>query len=200
MCRFRQLILAGVFGLIGCCIAQPAVAGFVIVSQSVSLNQALQTATFQVVFDHMPNFLAANSEGLALESFQYEVDGGWDGKNGPDEQDDLTAIIRGDEIRFSNKVRIRDPLGGDGPTAGGWGPLRTEVDYNLVGNMLEFTAPWSALGITSPILKYRLYTLAEGELQDWREAKFVPLPPAVVMGGLMLGGMWVMRRIRTRAS
>ena len=179
-------------------VTREARGGLALLQQSVDVNAAAQTATFSLSFDHAPNFASLDAAGHPVDSFQVEVDGTW--RPGQQPLQELTAIIRGDEIHFDGTLPIRaaSPPVAD-PHAGGWGAIVDSIPVKTSGKQVEFTAPLADLGATSGVFAYRAFTMADGQITAAAEASTVPLPEALTAGacGLVLVGALVRpRRIR----
>src|SRR5262245_32610804 len=136
MCRLGLLrrwilVVAGVLS-----IPPAACAGFEIVSHSAFADAATHEVVFHITFNQPPDFFTANSDDNPLNAFQYFYDSDPGGFEFAGED---VAIIRGPEIRFHNKIPIRDSLnltGEDFPHAEGWGKQRGLVSFDLDGAVL----------------------------------------------------------------
>ena len=172
--------------------------GVVIVGHSAAVDAQRKRASFALEFDKAPDFYTLDSVGRVADSFQYEID-----PDGPASADfpvnDVDAVVRGDEIHATDALRVRggfhdapDP----DPLAGGWGPVRTTVPFNLDGRHLTFEVPLDALGdgAADGIFSYRVFTTDFGLTTSQIEASVgaisVPLPPGAWGAALTLGA-WV---------
>ncbi len=120
-----------------------------IVSSSVVLSPAEQTATFDLQFNHAPDFYTLDSAGRSADSFQYFVNPNWGG-NTQDLQlqyGQFRDVVRGDEIRTSGKLLVRDATFPAHPdsTSGGWGPVIAALPFDVKGSNLTFTATYNDL-------------------------------------------------------
>lgn len=171
--------------------AAPTLGGIRVESEKVEVDRAASIARFSVRFDARPDFWTTDEFGRIADSFQYEIDEDWRALPGlPPEG--LDAVVRGDEIRVADALRIRaaglteqpDP----DPVAGGWGAVSAEVPFHLSGRELWFEAPLSAIGDEDGYFAYRLFTTEYGLTTSEVESHVVPpdepgpspipLPPA----------------------
>jgi hypothetical protein len=182
-----------------------ASAGVVIVGQSASVDRERGSASFDLHFDARPDFQTVDEHGRVADSFQYEIDA-----NGPASKElpvnFIDAVVRGDEIRVANALRVRGGWGDTpdpDPVAGGWGPVRTTVPFNLDGGHLSFEVPLSALGdgAADGIFSYRVFTtdfgLTSSEVESSVGAVSVPLPSGAWAALLAVGG-YALVRLRRR--
>ena len=170
----------------------------VIVGQSAAVDAQRKRASFALHFDKAPDLYTLDSAGRVADSFQYEIDA--DGPApGEFPVNDVDAVVRGDEIHAANALRVRggfhdapDP----DPLAGGWGPVRTTVPFDLDGRHLTFEVPLEAFGdgAMDGIFSYRVFTtdfgLTTSQVEDSVGAIAVPLPPGAWGAGLALSA-WV---------
>jgi hypothetical protein len=175
---------------------------FQIVSHAVQVDQAGQSATFTLTFNQPPNFLTAPGQGQP-NSFQYEVDAAWSGPpaGGVDQVisfNHITSVIRGAEVSAGNGLPIRSRDGDGGPAAGGWGPVRDLVTFQVNDEKLTFTADLSDLGDDDGIFRYRVFSTDKGIVTSQANGVAIPLPPALAGGLLTMGGMAIARKFRRR--
>jgi hypothetical protein len=192
---YRKTLAAALFSLF--LTTAQSQAGVRALQQSAEVNPSAGTATFSITFDHAPNFLATDSAGRPVDSFQVEVDGIW--HSGQPLVQDLTALIRGDEIHFGGTLPIRasgPPV--DNPHAGGWGAIVQTIPFTTTADEVKFTAPLAALGVTGNFFSYRAFTMQDGQITASAEAATVPLPEALSAGacGLVIVGACVRRCVR----
>jgi hypothetical protein len=169
--------------------------GVAALQQSAEVNLGAGTATLSLSFNHPPDFTSLDAAGRPVDSFQVEVDGTW--RPGQPPLQELTAIIRGDEIHFAGTLPIRAPSPPvDDPHAGGWGAIIDSIPFKTSGKQVEFTAPLADLGAPGGVFAYRAFTMADGQITAAAEASTVPLPEALTMGacGLILVGALVRPR------
>jgi hypothetical protein len=204
-------VAAVVLGLTGV-----AGAGVAIVSESAEVDRSAGVARFTLRFDGRPDFWTVDAFGRVADSFQYEIDGDWRAPPGlPPEG--LDAVVRGDEIHAAGALRIREagfdvPPDPD-PLAGGWGPVRATVPFDLDGTVLRFQAPLSDIGDEGDgYFAYRVFTTEYGLTTSEVESRLlppgedpapgpvpVPLPPAAQAAAaavLVLAAAYVMPRRR----
>jgi len=171
-----------------------------IVDSAVSLSPAAQTATFDLQFNHAPDFYTLDSAGRVQDSFQYFINPNWSG-NTHDLQlnyGQFSDVVRGDEIHTSGKLLIRDatPPANPDPNSGGWGPVVATLPFQVTGNSLTFMATFSDLRAPNGTFSYEVYTTHFGgtvsNLQSWA----VPMPPAAWSGLAMLCGMGTLIGVR----
>jgi hypothetical protein len=176
------VVVAGLLGWF----AGPARAGLSTLSQSVSVDPALADATFTLDFPHPPDFVTVDSHGRTADSFQYDIAG--DPAPGEPALDNLTAIIRGDEIHSTGMLHVRAAFPPDlsDPNSGGWGSIADTVPFNVNGNQVTFTVPLSDLGAPDGNFAYRAFTMQFGVTDAMVESHAVPLPPAAWAGLAML--------------
>lgn len=171
-----------------------------IVSTSVVLSPAQQTATFDLQFNHAPDFFTLDSADRPTDSFQYFINPDWLG-NTRDLQlsyGQFRDVVRGDEIHTSGKLLIRDAAipAHPGPTSGGWGPVIAGPPLNVKGNDLTFTATYNDLRAAKGTFSYEAYTTRFGATVSTVQGWAVPLPPAAWPGLAMLGGMAMLLGLR----
>lgn len=164
-------------------------AGVRMLDQSVEVNQSARTATFSLLFDHAPDFHSVDAHNRPTDSFQVEVDGSW--TLGQQPLSAITAVVRGDEIRFANDmlpIRMASPPD-DNPHSGGWGGIITSVPFTANGNQISFTAPLADLPSPSGVFSYLAFTMHDGQTTASAEAQSVPLPEAFTAGMCLLVAM-----------
>ena len=162
--------------------------GIRIVSQSADVNLAAGDAAFTLVFDSPPDFRTRDVLGRPADSFQYEIAPGTTDINQLPFTN-ISAVIRGDEIGDSDLIPVRNGVadGSDpNPAAGGWGTVRGELPFVLVGERLTFTAPLSVLDAPAGVFSYRVFTTSYGRTTSVASAAVIPLPAADWTGGTML--------------
>lgn len=159
------------------CLPRPAAAGLHIVAQGVEVDHDAGVAQFTVRFDAEPDFWTLDEFGRVADSFQYEIDENWNVPPGLTPEG-IDAVVRGDEIRVADALRIRHAgpttIPDPDPAAGGWGPVRDEVPYWLDGGELRFNARLSSLGDTDGYFAYRLFTTEYGLTIDSLESWVLP--------------------------
>ena len=188
--------------------ASTTLAGLRIVDQHVTVDDAAGRAAFAVRFDAAPDLFTRDEFGRLADSFQYEIDA-----DGPVSRDlpvgPVEAVIRGDEISVANALRVR--AAGEGvepdpdPDAGGWGPVRAAVPFQLDGPSLSFDVPLDALGDDDGTFAYRLFTVEFGSTVDQVEgvagaSAAVPLPPAAWAASATVGLFGLITFVRRRLS
>jgi hypothetical protein len=175
----RMLACSAVAVLGSAAFAQVARADFSLVSQDLTLNRQSASVSFSLTFNQAPNF-TVGSDGDPVNSFQVEFDGA--PSPGSTVPDDLTAVVRGDEISAANAIRIRTPTGNGGPGSGGWGPVVGTVPFSLAGDTIAFTVPTAELGWTGGVWGASVYSLADGNLTAQQSVSSIPAPPAFWAG------------------
>ena len=191
-----------------------AVAGIEIVSESAAVDRDSGNVRFSVVFDESPDFWTLDEFGRVADSFQYEIDADWAAPVGLPAEG-LEAVVRGEEIRVADTLRIRDAgltvTPDSDPVAGGWGAVRAEVPFELDGAELTFTAHLSHLGDDGDgYFAYRLFTTEFGLTTSEIESRLlppgqepgpgpvpIPLPAslhATAITAALLGCLWLARR------
>ena len=179
--------------------ARGAEADFKIVDHSVAVDLQKQTATFTLVFDERPDFVAGDM-GQPM-AFQYEIDAHDTSLNTPLTFNDIDTVVRGTEIGRGQGLPVRDRDGdGGGPEAGGWGPVRALLPFELTDNTLTFTAGLSALGDTDGKFRYRVLTTENGSVTSEAQGAVIPLPAASLTGVGMLTALGVARVVRMRKN
>jgi hypothetical protein len=164
-----------------------------IVDSSVSLDLAARTATFDLQFNHAPDFHTLDSAGRVEDSFQYFINPNWSGntQNLQLNYGQFSDVVRGDEIHTSGKLLIRDataPPNPD-PNSGGWGPVVAALPFHVKGDSLAFTATFSDLRAPKGTFSYEVYTTHFGGTVSTLQSWAVPMPPAAWSGLAMLGAM-----------
>jgi hypothetical protein len=173
-------------------------ADFAIDFHAVAVDPAAQTATFTIQFNRPPDFSTAPGDGQ-VNGFVYEVDADGNTFDAPLDFDDIDSVVRGAEIAGAgggSEIPIRERDGDGGPDAGGWGPLRGLVPFELDGQTLTFATGLSDLGDTDGRFRYRLIALENGELTSTAQGAVIPLPAPVWGGAMMLGGLGAARVFR----
>ena len=170
------------------CTARPAAAGLRIIEDDVTVDRNSGTAAFHARFDSIPDLFTLDEFGRLADSFQYEIDA-----QGPESAEfpvgPLDAVVRGDEVHVAGALRIRAAGEGVEPdpdeVAGGWGPVRATVTFDLDGPELSFEVPLAALGDDDGRFAYRLFTVEFGATVDEVTGVAgatpvpIPLPPAL---------------------
>jgi hypothetical protein len=112
--------------------------GFTIVSESATYIPRTGEVSFRIVFSQRPDFSTTDEFNRTANSFQYFIVG----DSSMPYPENFDAIIRGDEIRSTGLVVIRNatPPDDDISLSGGWGTIRGEVPYSLHGPVLRFYA------------------------------------------------------------
>jgi hypothetical protein len=196
----RGVILPAVLVGLGAAAASAEPVNFEIVSQNAVVDKVGKTATFTLTFNQAPNFALVPGNGQA-NSFQYEIDPNWGGQGDPDGAitfNDISSIVRGAEVFQGAGLPIRERDGDGGPTAGGWGPVRDVVPFNLNGQALTFTTPLGSLGDADGVFRYRVFSSDHGTVSSEARGAVIPLPAALGAGIMVLGGMGLARRWKRR--
>jgi hypothetical protein len=190
--------------------AAPTVrAGFTIVDQSVNVDAARGRAAFALRFDARPDFRSVDEFDRLANSFQYEIDADATALPGDLSLRGVDAVVRGDEIRFADALRIRSGIArgeiDPDPAAGAWGPVRATVPFQLEGERLSFEVPLSAIADDDGRFAYRVFStefgLTTSEITAGANlAAVVPLPAAIWAGGAMLAALALVRAARTACA
>ncbi|HZL35374.1 MAG TPA: hypothetical protein VFC78_08695 [Tepidisphaeraceae bacterium] len=197
---FASLMLPALAFLAG---ATPAQGGLSILSQTARVDASAGQVSFDLVFNHPPDLVPADTYGRRAESFQYEIvpDSLAPVYSSPESA--IRAVIRGEEIGGGSIIPIRDGFenGIDpSPAAGGWGAVRGSVPFTIQGDQLSFVAPFSLLGTTDGRFSYVVFTTSYGLTDSTIQDVTVPLPAALPAGLATLllvgGGIWFWRRRR----
>src|SRR5688572_3943146 len=103
--RFRNRI-APLLLTVACFLmaGQSQLTAAMILSESVTVDQIAQEATFELEFDTVPDFFTVDAFGRPADSFQYFLFYEGDPFQ-PDPETDV--IIRGDEIHIAGDIRFR---------------------------------------------------------------------------------------------
>ena len=193
----RFVSASSLAGLILAAVVPAARGDFALVSQDLTINHQADAVHFALTFNQVPDFQTVDGDGRPADSFQVEFDGTSTLPN------DLTAVVRGDEIHLAGAVRVRTPTGDGGPAGGGWGPVVGTVPYSLTGNTVAFTVPGSTLGWTGGAWAASTFSLDYGSLTAQQTATSVPAPPAF-WGGLaglaVIAGLSGYRAVNRRRS
>ena len=193
----RSLVASTLAALVLASIVPAARGEFTLVSQDLTINHQVDSIHFALTFDQIPDFQTIDSDGRPADSFQVEFDGNSAMPN------DLTAVVRGDEIHLANAIRVRSPSGNGGAGSGGWGPVVGTVPYSLTGNTVAFTVPGATLGWTGGAWAASTFSLQNGSLTAQQTATSVPAPPAFwggLAGLVVVGGLSVRRAVSRRRS
>ncbi len=197
----RGVIFPAVLVGLGAAAAWAEPVNFEIVSQNALVDKAGKNATFRLTFNQTPDFALVPGNGQA-NTFQYEIDPNWGGQGDPGASlsfNDISSIVRGAEVFQGAGLPLRERDGDGGPIAGGWGPVRDVVPFNLDGQTLTFTAPLDSLGDSDGIFRYRVFSTDHGTVSSEARGAVIPLPAAFVAGIAVLGGMGFARRFKRRA-
>jgi len=174
---------------------------FRFVAQSVVVDPAQRTAVFSLTFSQTPSFVAV--DGTQLQSFQYEIDADSEDASTPIAFNTIDAVVRGAEIFAGNghELPIRDRQGAGGPNAGGWGPVRAIVPFELTDDTLTFTTSWSDIGDQDGKFRYRVFTSDVGSITADAQVSTaaIPLPAGMWTGMITLGLMGLGLEIHRRA-
>jgi hypothetical protein len=201
--RARRLLAPSVFLSIAAAsmpgIVRAESQDFHLVDQSVEVNRTDGIATFSLTFDQHPSFVAIDSG--QLKAFQYEIDVNSEDATKPIGFDQIDTIIRGAEIWEGQGIPVRERDGNGGAHAGGWGPVRAMLPFNVDDNTntLTFSTPLSTLGDTDGKFRYRLFTTDNGGLTTDIQAAAIPLPLAAPAGAVLLGATCAAGRLRELA-
>ena len=188
-----------VFCLPAASTARGATTDFHLVDQSVAVDLTKQTATFTLKFDEKPDFVPSPGAGGQPMAFQYEIDGDSTSFSQPLAWEDIDSVIRGSEIGAGQGLPVRDRSGdGGGAEAGGWGPMRALLPYQIEDDTLTFTAGLSALGDTDGKFRYRVMTIENGSVTSEAQGAVIPLPAAWGTGLTVLTALGVGRVVRMR--
>ena len=171
---------------------------FALVSQDLAMNRSTRSVDFSLTFNQPPDFYHAASDGTPANSFQVEFNGAVDPVTSLPE--DLTAVVRGDEIHSAGAIRVRSPRGNGGAGSGGWGPVVGTVPFTSVGDTVTFAIPTDQLGWSGGAWSATTYSLSAGELTAQRSVSSVPAPRAVWAGsaGLAVVAAWQWQRATRR--
>ena len=189
------VLAAGVGALWTPALVRGVTEDFQIIHQAVDVNNAAQTATFTLTFNRAPDFSATPGDGQN-EAFQYEIDGDADAFDTSLSFDDIDAIVRGAEIYKGESLPVRERDGDGGPDAGGWGPVRALLPFELDEQTLTFTTGLMTIGDDDGRFRYRLISIEGGALTGEIQAAMIPLPAAVWPGIVMLGTIGAARVFR----
>jgi hypothetical protein len=198
----RAVILPVVLVGLGAATASAQPVTFEIVSQSAVVDKTAKTATFTLAFNQTPNF-ALLPGNVQANAFQYEIDTNWSGQTDPTAPlnlNDIFTVVRGAEISSSAGLPLREATGNGGPNAGGWGPARDVVPFDLSAQTLSFTAPLDSLGDADGVFRYRVFATDHGAVTSDVRGAVIPLPAALWTGITVLTGLGITRRIKRRVT
>jgi hypothetical protein len=155
-------------------------------------------AEFTVTFSRAPIFVAADSSDA--DAFQYEIDADSTDLSRDLELNEIDAVVRGGEIWEGRGIPVRQRTGGggEGDEAGGWGPVRALLPFDLNDKTLTFSAPLSTLGAADGTFRYRAFSIDEGGMTGRIVGAVVPTPAAIGPGLVLLGGLLILRATRRR--
>jgi hypothetical protein len=194
--RRKMLLPAVLLSLSTGSITRAESQNFHLVDQSTTVDRVNKTASFSLTFDQQPSFVAIDNS--QLEAFQYEIDTNTNVLGSTIPQKDVDIVIRGAEIWQGNGIPVRDSHGDGGEHAGGWGPVRAFVPFEVSDNTLSFTTTLANLGDTDGKFRYRVITTDDGGLTSVVQGAAIPLPTAAYSGFAMLGLLAVTLRFRRR--
>lgn len=175
---------------------------FQIVAQTITVDRSNQTATFTLTFNRAPDFGSQGDPARQPDAFQYEIDADWSGFDGSPRVDysAVDTVLRGSELFEGNGLPIRNRDGNGGVFSGGWGPVREFVPVNIDDNAVSFTTAWGAIGDTDGRFRYRLFTTEAGQMTSEINGAVIPLPPAIVSGGIVIAGLAAFRKRRSTVA
>ena len=180
-------------------VASAATAEFHLVDQACIVDKTAGTATFRLSFDHEPRFFLPDGGGDQPDSFQIEIDADHNTFDHPIQFEEIDSVVRGAEISAGEGIPVRDREGdGGGDEAGGWGPVRALVPFELEGTTLTFTTGLDTIGDQDGKFRYRVITIESGAVTSEVNAAIIPVPVAISGGLLMLGGAGIAHRLRKR--
>ncbi len=190
--RSVSCVLALMAGCFACGLSASASAGLQIVDQSVRVGLRNARADFALTFNQPPlsELLTVDEFDRPQGSFQYEINPDWDGDPRHDPLDHVSVIIRGDEIRIANDLRIRDVAPAvPEPIAGGWGKIRGKVPFAVSGDTLSFSVPLKLIGDNDGVFGYRVFSTDFGQTETMLQSQVVPLGRTVWAGCLLLAAI-----------
>ena len=198
--RRTNIITAAVLaGLVSSSAARAATEDFKLVDQSVEVDKKGGTATFRLNFDREPNFTPSEGGGGQDNAFQIDIDGDSTTFETPLLFEEIDSVVRGAEIAGNDGIPVRDREGdGGGDEAGGWGPVRDILPFELEGSTLTFTAALETIGDQDGKFRYRIITIDNGGITSEVSAAIIPLPAALGGGMMMLGGAGLVHKLRKR--
>ena len=173
-------------------------------------------AFFRLVFDGPPDFYTTDSFGRQRDEFQFYIDTSNPVDVGAPQHhwasagiypNDGLSIIRGGEIHEQGSIRIRDILpsydqdGSEG--SGGWGPIRDEVDFLQLSNLVLFGVPLGAIKSDTGHFYWSLLTVRYGATDGpWATGSSTVLPVSEPTTLWLLGtgllAMCLRRRLKAR--
>lgn len=128
-----------------------------------------QTFEFSITLDSIPDFFTFDQQGRAKDQFQYWIS--WDlhpgDPNYPFVHPDV--LVRGPMTDTPGGLPVCGTTGGGGPgCAGGWGPNRGIVPYQLNGSTITWSVPRDMLGDSDGVFSYFLGVTRYGGFTDQR--------------------------------
>jgi len=171
---------------------------FHLVDQSCLVDTTAGTATFRLSFGHEPQFFVPDGATEQPDGFQIEIDADQNTFDHPIQFEEIDSVVRGAEIFGGDEIPVRDPEGDGGDTAGGWGPVRATLPFQLEGNTLTFMTGLDTIGDQDGKFRYRVITTENGSLISEVNAAIIPVPAALWGGMMMLGGAGVLHKLRKR--
>lgn len=138
-----------------------AQAQFTIVSQTAIYNPVTDDVEFTIEFSEPPDFFTVDGSDRQAHAFQYFID-----HDSHFDYAEFDVLIRGGEIHWVGVLPVRDREGDGGEHAGGWGPIRCTVAFNVNGSTLTFTVSRICLNDVDGTFSYRLMTTEYGAMQD----------------------------------
>jgi hypothetical protein len=184
-------------------IASMPASAFSVLSETVNVNLQSQEASFKIEFDKSPDFFTVDSVGRAANSFQYFINFENDGS--PLNYDLLDVIIRGDEIKNTGSIIIRNAFtsGYTDPNSGGWGSIRGSVPFLLSNNIINFNVSLAVLGDLDGLFTYDLETYEFGGMSSRirnQQSHIINVPePLTILGSIAATGfMAAFNRIKSK--
>ncbi|MCC6660412.1 MAG: hypothetical protein IT437_05955 [Phycisphaerales bacterium] len=172
-----------------------------IMDSTIRFDTAAQTVSFELDFNHKPDFFTLDAGGRQADSWQINLDiaPGYNGFGGTSPYP-WETIIRGEEIHVNDDIRIRDHVLGPSPdpVSGGWGPLTGAVPYTITDKRQKFTVPFNLLNTQTGTFRFEIETYQYGQVQSHtiKGGSIPAIPAPAATGVLGIGGMVAFRRRR----
>ena len=195
-CPHRSSIALGAFLL--CAAANsPAHGAFQLRSGHVGDVDVAGNVPFSLTFNQVPDFFTVDRYGRQAHSFQFYIGRS---TNVPRfSTRPFASLIRGEEIRVANDIRIRNDSPGPStdpdPNSGGWGSIRGSVPYTLDGQTMTFAVPATVLNVQGQfgynflLFEYGAYVSPQYPGLSGGAIPVVPEPSSAALAALAGVGM-----------
>ena len=160
--------------ILASCLVPVTASAVTVLSRSVLADPFTNTLHFSITFSAAPDFYTVDGAGRQKDEFQFFVRYGTsDPPFSP--YGNPQVLVRSGEVHTTGQLTVVDaqPYGA-GP--GGWGPIRGTTPFNLSGQTVTFSMPWSLLGDADGHFQYVLLVVSFGGTTSPVNPSSVPSP------------------------